>query len=147
LAFLDSYARLVRLAALMVGADAEDAVMDAYVRVRSRPRTVESPTAYFRTAVVNECRSRIRGRMRLPRLLERIADVRPEPEPAEPDSTWALLAELSPDQRVVVALRFYEDLTVPQIAELLDVPDGTVKSHLHRAVQRLRTSMGTLRDE
>jgi RNA polymerase sigma-70 factor (ECF subfamily) len=45
---------------------------------------------------------------------------------------------LRPDERACVVLRFYEDLTLAQIAEQLDLPLGTVKSHLHRAIAALR---------
>jgi RNA polymerase sigma-70 factor (ECF subfamily) len=61
----------------------------------------------------------------------------PEPDP-ELDELWERLASLSDDQRRCVVLRFYEDLTVPQIAEVLVMPEGSVKSHLHRAVGLLR---------
>ena len=47
------------------------------------------------------------------------------------------LAALPLDQREVVVLRFHLDWTVDDIAEALDCPSGTVKSRLHRALQRL----------
>jgi len=49
-----------------------------------------------------------------------------------------LLAGLSPEHRAVLTLRFYEDLSVEEIAETLEVPVGTVKSRLHYAFRRLR---------
>jgi RNA polymerase sigma-70 factor (ECF subfamily) len=52
----------------------------------------------------------------------------------------ALLA-LSPDHRIVVALRYYLDLTVEQIAQRLDVPAGTVHSRLHYALQKLHVAI------
>ena len=45
---------------------------------------------------------------------------------------------LNPDQRVVVALRFWRDLSLQQIADLLDIPLGTVQSRLHYALRALR---------
>ena len=53
------------------------------------------------------------------------------------DELERALARLSPDQRVVVALRFYRDWTVDDIAERLAIPPGTVKSRLHHALARL----------
>ncbi len=50
------------------------------------------------------------------------------------------LAELDPEFRAVVILRFYADQTLEQIAEGLGLPLGTVKSRLHRAVAQLRES-------
>jgi len=133
-ALLARYDHLVRLASLIVGADAEDAVMDAFLRVRSRPRHLDEPAAYLRMAVLNECRSRWRRSLRTPKLVLRPVDS----TSPDVDTVWQVLGELPRDQRVVVALRFYEDLTVPQIADVLGLREGTVKSHLHRALKVLR---------
>jgi RNA polymerase sigma-70 factor (ECF subfamily) len=46
------------------------------------------------------------------------------------------------DERIVVVLRFEADLTVPSIATLTGVPEGTVKSRLHHALRKLRGSLG-----
>ena len=54
---------------------------------------------------------------------------------------WPAMARLSPDQRVVVALRFYRDLSIDQIAARMGVRAGTVKSRLHRALRELRTAL------
>jgi len=51
------------------------------------------------------------------------------------------------DQRIVIALRFWRDLTVDQVAEVLDVPAGTVKSRLHYALRALRAELGGSSDE
>jgi RNA polymerase sigma-70 factor (sigma-E family) len=53
----------------------------------------------------------------------------------------ALLRELPTSQRAVLVLRFYQDLSVPQIAQELGVPEGTVKSRLHTAVRALRARL------
>lgn len=140
-ALVEAYPRLVRLAALMVGADAEDVVMDAFMRVRSAERDLENPTAYLRACVVNECRSRLRRRMRRPRLVPGTTAA----EMPEIDTTWEIVQRLPGKQRAVVALRFYEDLSIPQIAAMLEMPEGTVKSHLHRAVRLLRAQIGGAR--
>jgi RNA polymerase sigma factor (sigma-70 family) len=54
----------------------------------------------------------------------------------------ALLRELPAKQRAVLVLRFYQDLSVPQIAEELGIPDGTVKSQLSRGLATMRTRLG-----
>ena len=51
-------------------------------------------------------------------------------------------AHLTPDQRLTVALRFYSDLTVDEIAYRTRVPAGTVKSRLHAATRRLQEALG-----
>jgi RNA polymerase sigma-70 factor (ECF subfamily) len=45
------------------------------------------------------------------------------------------------DERIAVTLRFHADLTVPAIAMLLGIPEGTVKSRLHLALGRLRAAL------
>jgi RNA polymerase sigma-70 factor (ECF subfamily) len=48
---------------------------------------------------------------------------------------------LPPDQQLVVALRFWRDLPLEEIAERLDLPLGTVKSRLHYAMRALRKEL------
>ena len=58
------------------------------------------------------------------------------PPPGEPID--AALAELSAERREVVVLRFVDDLSLEEIALVLDIPLGTVKSRLHLAIKQLR---------
>lgn len=50
----------------------------------------------------------------------------------------AELTKLPPDKRLLFSLRFEEDLSVPQIATIIGIPEGTVKSRLHSLTKRLR---------
>ena len=59
----------------------------------------------------------------------------------ERDALLAGLARLTPDERIVVVLRFWADLPLDAIAQRLDWPLGTVKSRLHRALERLRGAL------
>jgi RNA polymerase sigma-70 factor (ECF subfamily) len=65
----------------------------------------------------------------------------PPPEPLS-DELTAALAELGPEHRAVVALRYLLDYTPGEIASLLDLPRGTVNSRLRRGLDRLATLLG-----
>ena len=65
----------------------------------------------------------------------------PAPEPLS-DELTAALADLGPEHRAVVALRYLLDYTPGEIAALLDLPRGTVNSRLRRALDRLATMLG-----
>jgi RNA polymerase sigma-70 factor (ECF subfamily) len=60
---------------------------------------------------------------------------------ARRDAIAAAFPTLDPDLQLVVALRFYRDLQLDAIAELLDIPLGTVKSRLHNGLKRLRAEL------
>lgn len=137
------YGRLVRLAFLLTGSHpaAEEVVQDAFVGLLRHWGRVDEPAAYVHRAVVNRARSHQRRR-----LLEIARTPRPVgvvPAPAEPDETWEALRRLPEAQRTVLVLRYYEDLTEPSIAALLNMPLGTVKSHVHRGLAGLRKALGT----
>jgi RNA polymerase sigma factor (sigma-70 family) len=130
--------------------EAEDATHDAFVqawRKWSTLRDRELFQRWFDRILVNTCRNRLRRGAR-----RRTQPLSPELEFATPDVYGATndrvvlapaLSKLAPDQRVVVALRFYRDLSVDQIAERIGVPSGTVKSRLHRAMRELRAELTT----
>lgn len=137
-----------RLAYLLTGdrSLAEDLVQEAFVRLFGRWRDLRDPgafPAYLRTTVVNLARSQFR-RSRVERAyLEREA-LRPDPPPAdtgERHEMWAALQRLSPRQRAAIVLRYYEDLTEAQTADVLRCPVGTVKSLVWRGMQQLRAEL------
>jgi RNA polymerase sigma-70 factor (sigma-E family) len=138
----------VRLAYLLTGdrALAEDLVHEAFVRLFGRFRDLRNPDAfgaYLRTAVVNLSRSHFRRRRVERSYLERQGLV-PEPAPAdlgERQEMWEALHRLRPRQRAAIVLRFYEDLTEAQTAEVLGCAVGTVKSLVSRGIDRLRTEL------
>ncbi len=130
---------MVRLATLMTGSQdvAEEVVMDAFTRVAPRIDELDRPGAYLRTAVVNAARSHLRQRKR--RSVRRPEPVAVAVHDPEVDELWERLSQLRPDERACVVLRYYDDLPLAEIAELLDLPLGTVKSHIHRSLATLRT--------
>ena len=93
-----------------------------------------------RAILVNTCRDRLRASRRQPRDISAEVEIATDDPYARSDlheTLTAGLATLSPEQRVVVALRYYLDLPIDQIADRLDIPAGTVQSRLHYALKRL----------
>lgn len=128
---------MVRLAYLMVGAEAlaEEVVQDAFTTVYLRWSTLDNPGGYLRRCVVNGANRQLRRRKLERRKLAAVVD---EPVDLEARELLDALAALRPAWRAVVVLRFYEGLTQGEIAEVLDMKPGTVKSSLHRALEQLR---------
>ena len=101
---------------------------------------LDNPGAYVRTSVVNGCRSWQRRQATERRWLER--NPRPEVQlPAEEDGVIRALAHLSHRQRAALVLRFYEDLPMERIAEVLGCRTGTAKSLVSRGLARLRAEV------
>lgn len=132
--------RLVRLAAAITfdGDRAEELVHDAFTELQRRADSIAAPEQYLQRTVVN---------LSLKLLRRRAVRDRYRPPPAPPsyqpevDEMWDAIVRLPPRQRVVVALRFWEDLSEAETAAALGWPAGTVKSTLHRALQRLRKEL------
>jgi len=149
-----------RLAAVILGdaLEGEDAVHDAAVVAWSsfgQLRDEARFDAWFGRIVINQCRDRLRARRRRPTvglvgLVGQPANGS-VPDPSGPfaarDALERAFAVLEPDEQIVVALRFWRDLTVDQIAERVSIPSGTVKSRLHHALGRLRTAIRVEEDE
>jgi RNA polymerase sigma-70 factor, ECF subfamily len=99
--------------------------------------------AWFDRIVVNACRDRLRRR-RIVRIvpIDAAGDRSTERDPfaafLQRDAALRALDVLPPDERTVVILRFWADLQVDEIARRVDIPAGTVKSRLHRALGRMR---------
>jgi RNA polymerase sigma-70 factor (sigma-E family) len=129
---------------------AEDVLQTALSRTFSawgRVKRKDNPEGYVRRAIVNTHLNGLRRRpwreqprSELPELPTRR---RPESEFDERDAMWHALAGLPPRQRAVLVLRYYEDLSESDIADVLGCTRGTVKSqaakgllHLRRIVQK-----------
>ena len=139
--FQTEYTGMVRLAFTLVGstAEAEDLVQDSFVEVSRRLHEIRKPGAYLRSAVVSRCRSALRRR--------RVMAMHPPEPPAglasEAGELWDVLAELSEDQRIVVVLRYYGGYRASEIAQIVDQPAATVRSHLRRGLAALREELTT----
>ena len=144
---------LTRYAYLLCGnvADAEDLVQDALVKTFARRRAgleLDSAEAYVRRAILTLYLDgwRRRGRWATRRHLAAGPASVDGPETGTGDriDVVAALRGLPPQQRACVVLRFYEDLTVPEIAHHLAVSDGAVKRYLSLAVHRLEGLLGPI---
>lgn len=136
---------LVRTAYLLCGDLhlAEDLVQGALVKAVGHWRKIgDNPEPWLRTVMVRDHISRWRKHRR-----ERLTDELPEravTQPAADPVVMTALAQLAPRQRAVVVLRYYEDLTERETAQVLGIALGTVKSQHRDAIARLRTLLPEL---
>ena len=139
--------RAYRLAAAILHdqTEAQDAVHDAFVTAWRRYDSLRDPArleAWFDRIVVNTCRDRMRHARRL-----QVRDISAGPEIVTADTTASVpdevvigraLRRLKPDDRIVLALRFYRDMKVDDIAAAMGTRPRAATSRLHRALERLR---------
>jgi RNA polymerase sigma-70 factor (ECF subfamily) len=137
-----------RLASVILGQrdEAEEATHDAAIRAWQRWDSLRDPErfeAWFSRILVNVCRDRLRRRRWVdPPLAPAGVQLGRDPftHSAEQDALRAAIAELSPDHRTVIALRYLADFTVEQVAERTGTRVGTVKSRLHYGLKALRAA-------
>ncbi len=140
---------LLRFAFVLTGNHhlAEDIVQEVLARMHARWRRLDrtdSPDAYVRRAIVREFlswrRSRKSGEQAMATLPDRPSSQRDASQRlVDRDEVWHWLAGLARSQRAVLILRFYEDLSDDQIAEVLGCAKATVRVHASRGLARLRT--------
>lgn len=127
---------------------AEEVAQDVFLSLHRNLRSIESPrhaAGWLRKVAVQRAIDAGRKRKRLPRIgLEEV----PEPATFDPrydpwlgETLRRMVASLPEAQRMVVILRYQEELDAAEIATLLEMPLATVKSHLHRALALLREKM------
>ena len=142
--FTEHYARLVRALTIVAG-DAEaaaDAVQEAFVKAHLRWRKIsryDDPVGWVRRVAINQLRDDHRRTGRKRKALSRLSSLSETTTHAtDIDEFDRLLAELPRQQRATTALFYVDGLTVTEIADALEIAEGTVKSHLHDARNRLR---------
>ncbi len=155
--FRSEQQRLVDLGVALCGdrAAAEDAVVEASARVlvRWRKGRVRNLGAYLRRALVNEVRSGQRRRKRAARRDDQWASGQVAPASdlgaavTGQQQAIRLLNELPAGQRAVVALRFFDDRSEAETAEVLGISTGTVKSQTAKALNTLRSLLEVVADE
>lgn len=152
----DEYDRALRVAGRLMGGRwdlAEDVVHDAFVRASERIASFRGD-ASFRTWFYRIVTTTALSRHRRHRVRERLSMWLPAGEPAETVTTPMLrdalidaLASLSPNQRRIFVLVALEGFTLDEAAAVVGCAPGTARSHQHRALTSLRSSLAHLRDD
>jgi RNA polymerase sigma-70 factor (ECF subfamily) len=143
--YLQEYRRVVKLAYALSGSRmaAEDIAQEAFLaayRDWERVGGYEQRAAWVRQVAANLAVSSLRRRLAEVRALARLAgrrEVRLDAMPADTADFWRAVRALPTRQAQAVALHYLEDLSVRQIAEVLDCAEGTVKAHLAKGRRAL----------
>lgn len=142
---VDSLDRSYHLALVILGErqEAEDATHDACVRAWGRKGFLRDPAkfdAWFQRILINVCRTRLRERRRAIALMPVTTPNDRISMSAERAALRDAMAALTAEHRIVIALRYLQDLTVEQIAVRTGARTGTVKSRIHYALDHLRAA-------
>jgi len=154
---------MFRLALLILDdpAEADEAVQDAVISAFRALDTFQANASlktWLYAILVNECRNRWRKRYRSTRLKERLfALYRLFEGPASPEKdvihhednqiVWKAIQRLGEKHRIPIILRYYQELPVAEIAQILRINEGTVHSRLNTARQRLHKELFPLKDD
>lgn len=148
--FADHYARVVRTVfwVLQDWDRSEEVTQDAFVQLLRHWRRVaghDQPDAWVRRVAIRLAVQVAKREQRLAAAVLRARPATPASPPLpEPVSAEVLAAvrELPPQQRAAVALPYFEDKPVEEVAQVLDCSASTARVHLHRARQRLAATLG-----
>lgn len=150
--YRSEYAAVTTLTMVMTRSQsaAEDIAQDAFLRAHrdwERVARFENPEGWVRRVATNLALSRFRRMRAEARALLR-SSPRTVVDAMSPEATefWAEVRRLPSRQAQVVALHYVEDRSVDEIAAILGVTSGSVKTHLHRARQTLASRFGTRRE-
>jgi RNA polymerase sigma factor (sigma-70 family) len=144
--------------------DAQDILQDSYIKAWEKISTLEKPEAFagwLSQIVANQAKNYI-SRKRPDSFAdygdenamywqeETDTDLLPSEnyDRAEARALIAqLITQLPEDQRLVLLMRYYDDMEVAQVAQTLELPEGTVKSRLHRARAKLAAALEQAKDK
>ena len=153
--------RAYRLAGLLLSdeQEAQDATQDALIRAWQSIGSLRDPAvfqAWFDRILVNICRDRLRRRRRVTFVPIESEDDggRPgAPDGADPfravldrDHAVRTMANLNPEERIVLILHYWADLTLDAVADRLGWPVGTVKTRLHHGLDEIRRTLADTPD-
>jgi RNA polymerase sigma-70 factor (ECF subfamily) len=132
--------------------EADDAAQEAIVQALNKLDQYQTGTnfnAWLYTIALNTCRDRLRRHKRRGKLREALYRLRPSSDNRRPaenaalrreakDDLWRAVGELEEKHRLTVILRTAHDLSVSEIAQVMEVPEKTVYSRLYAAFRKLR---------
>jgi len=128
-----------------------DIVQETWIGIIKSIRKLEDSAVFPKWAfkiLNNKCTDWLRKRQRQSSLNGKLVELdqsefgQKQNSSEKVESLWAAVEKLSPDRKALLTLRYHEDFDINQIAEILNVPEGTVKSRLHRTLNELRQIMG-----
>jgi RNA polymerase sigma-70 factor (ECF subfamily) len=147
--FTTEYPGLLAVATALSGTheDGEDLTQDTMLKALirwERLRRFERPGGWAHRVLVNACRGWWRRRRTASRYLSRQRRVEPAVDGPTADAMafWAAVRDLPERPRMAVVLHYAGDKTTAEVASILGVPDGTVRSDLSRARVALATILG-----
>jgi RNA polymerase sigma-70 factor, ECF subfamily len=149
-ALFEQYKNLVyKSAYLMLGDahDAEDVLQEVFVLVHRSLSTYNLHRGAFSTwlhrITINYCLNHRRRRSLVSVSLDEVVSASefPGAQLAEEEAVWQAIRRLSDKQQAVVILRYYWELSYAEVAQILEIPLGTVKSRLDLALKTLRQSL------
>ena len=143
ISFTDDFYRIAK-AILKEDADCEDAMSSAIVKGFSKLHTLkkqEYAKTWFSRILINECSSVLRCRKRMEPFDEQTAENIAAPEHADHSELYDAITALEEKHRLPVVLYYLEGFRTREIAAMLGVPEGTVKSRLRAARERLRQDL------
>lgn len=121
-----------------------DAAQQAILRAWEKLPSLRQPQ-YFRTwlirILINECTEILRQRRRFPSYDQETLEAIPVPAPDDHSDLYTALFRLEEKYRLPVVLFYWEGLKTREIASLLGIPEGTVKSRLKTARDQLRATL------
>ncbi|MGI8516338.1 MAG: RNA polymerase sigma factor [Acidimicrobiia bacterium] len=149
------YGAAVRLAYVLSGSrwGAEDLAQEAFIAAQQRWHEIgrySNPGSWLRLVIANRSVSLYRRKLAEGRaLVKALAGSRKALEASQPEfeEVWAAVRKLPQRQSQVIMLKYVEEQTLQEIAEVLGLSVPTVGTHLQRARKALAESLGTMTEE
>jgi len=146
----------IALSVLEDVAEANEAAQDTFIAVLANLKSYQERStfkAWLYTITLNICRSRLRKKKtytRLKKMLENVFQFQ-QPKHNSPEETsiqsesdnrlWIAIGVLGEKHRIPLVLRYFHELSVAEIAEILNIKEGTVHSRLFTAREQLRATL------